>query len=266
MSEIIKRPLIIAHRGASAAAPENTLAAFRKALEIGAEGIEFDVQLAKDGVPVVFHDFGLERVGRKKGCVGDFSSRELQNLDVGSWFNSKYPTKAAEQFSAEKIPTLKQLLNLLDGYKRFIYIELKSKSAGNYELVKAVCELITDSKLFPFFVVKSFDLEMIRQMKTLLPEVRTAALFAPKIRAILQDKTKFFEKAVKYKADEISIHRSMATKSFVQKAGEKGFLTTIWTANNPVWVKRAADLSINAVITDCPAELLAKKREIFPVW
>ncbi len=69
------KPLIIAHRGASALAPENTLAAFQKAIEDGAEGIEFDVQLAKDGVPVVFHDFKLERIGRKKDRVADFTSR-----------------------------------------------------------------------------------------------------------------------------------------------------------------------------------------------
>ncbi len=88
-----KKPLIIAHRGASAIAPENTLAAFRRAIDDGAEGIEFDVRLTKDGVPVVLHDAQLNRVGRCEGRVIDFTSKQLQKLDVGSWFNEKKTEK-----------------------------------------------------------------------------------------------------------------------------------------------------------------------------
>lgn len=263
MSDIIKHPLIIAHRGASAIAPENTLAAFQKAIEDGAEGIEFDVQLAKDGVPIVFHDFKLERIGQKKGCVADFTSLELQNLDVGSWFNLKYPNKADHKFSDEVVPTLAQLLDFLNDYKGSIYVELKCDKAETSALVKAVCEIIYNSKLLPFIIVKSFDLEAIFQTKQLLPGVRTAALFAPKIRTILNYKKILLEKAERCLADELSIHLSLATRGFIQKASRDNFLITIWTINNVVWVKRAADLGINAIITNNPAKLLVKKQEIF---
>ncbi|CAN5220117.1 glycerophosphodiester phosphodiesterase [soil metagenome] len=263
MQKNSKKPLIIAHRGASEIAPENTLAAFQKALEDGAEGIEFDVQLAKDGVPIVFHDFRLERIGQKKGRVADFTSLELQNLDVGSWFNLKNPNKADHKFSEEVVPTLVQLLDFLNDYKGLIYVELKCKDEETSALVEAVCKTIRNSNLLPLIIVKSFNLEAIFQIKQLLPEVRTAALFAPKIRTILHYKRLLVEKAERYTADELSIHLSLATESFVQKAGRNKFLVTIWTANNVIWVKRAADLGINAIITNNPAKFLAKKQEIF---
>ena len=258
-----KKPLIVAHRGASALAPENTLAAFQKAIEDGAEGIEFDVQLAKDGVPIVFHDFSLERIGQKKGFVADYTSLELQNLDVGSWFNLKNPSKANCKFSDEAVPTLAQLLNFLKDYKGLIYIELKCDEAETFALVKAVCEIIRNSNLLPLMIVKSFNLDAIFQIKQLLPEVRTAALFAPKIRTILNYKKILLEKAERCSADELSIHRALATRSFVQKASRHRFLVTIWTVNNVVWVKRAADLGINAIITNNPAKLFVKKQDIF---
>ncbi len=257
------KPLIIAHRGASAAAPENTLAAFQKAIDDGAEGVEFDVRLAKDGVPVVFHDEKLQRIGQKEGYVSNYTSRELQNLDAGSWFNLKNPNKADDRFAAENIPTLAQLLEFLQDYQGSMYIELKCKNAETPALVKAVGETIGGSKLLSSIIVKSFNLDAVRQIKQMLPEVRTAALFAPKIRTILRDKNNLLEKAEKYLADELSIHCSLATESFIHKAEKLGFPVTIWTANNSVWVKRAVDLGINAIITNNPAKLLAKKREIF---
>jgi glycerophosphoryl diester phosphodiesterase len=97
----VKKPLIIAHRGASALAPENTLAAFRRAIADGAEGIEFDVRLAKDNVPVVIHDADLKRVGARNGSVGEYTSAELGKIDVGSWFNRQKPEKANERFAAK---------------------------------------------------------------------------------------------------------------------------------------------------------------------
>ncbi len=155
---IAENLLIIAHRGASAVAPENTLAAFQKAVKVGADGIEFDVQLAKDGVPVVFHDSELQRIGQKQGLVSGFTSKELQTLDVGSWFNLKNPNKANPKFSAETIPTLAHLLEFLNDYKGLIYIELKCRETETFALVEAVCKIIRQTNLLPNIVVKSFNL------------------------------------------------------------------------------------------------------------
>src|SRR6186713_716788 len=96
-------PLIIAHRGASALAPENTLAAFERAIEDRADGIEFDVRMAKDSVPIVFHDSTLQRMAQKKIRMSALTSTELQTLDIGAWFNSKHPKKAQEKFKGETV-------------------------------------------------------------------------------------------------------------------------------------------------------------------
>src|SRR6185295_1303429 len=97
-------PLIIGHRGASAVAPENTMAAFREAIAVGADGIEFDVRLASDGVPVVIHDSTLRRTGGLNQRVADLSSQELSKVDVGTWF--------APRFANEAAPSLTELFNL----------------------------------------------------------------------------------------------------------------------------------------------------------
>ena len=253
------KPLVIAHRGASALAPENTLAAFRRAITDGAEGLEFDVQLAKDGVPVVIHDSKLKRLGRCKGRVADYTSVELQNLDVGSWFNEKYPHRADGKFSAETVPTLAQLLEFLSGYKGLLYLEMKCKDSEADTLTTAVCETIRQTKLLPQIIVKSFNLEAVCQTRRRFPEVRTAALFAPKILTILHKKKRLLEKAQECEADEISIHFSLATRKFMQRTEKKEMLVTIWTADNSAWVKRAVALGINAIITNNPAHLLAER-------
>ncbi|CAN5636797.1 glycerophosphodiester phosphodiesterase [soil metagenome] len=255
--------LIIAHRGASAVAPENTLAAFQKAVEVGADGIEFDVQLAKDGVPVVFHDSELQRIGQKQGLVSGFTAKELQTLDIGSWFNLKNPNKANPKFSAETIPTLAHLLEFLNDNKGLIYIELKCREAETFALVEAVCKIIRQTNLLPNIVVKSFNLEAVCRMRRLLPEVRTAALFAPKIVTILHQKKQLLKKAEECDVNEISIHYSLATQNFIEKAKRKGFLTTIWTADSSAWVKRALDLGVYAIITNNPEKLLAQRQKIF---
>jgi glycerophosphoryl diester phosphodiesterase len=138
-------PLIIAHRGVSARAPENTLAAFQMAIDAGAEGLEFDVRLAKDGVPVVTHDHDLKRVGSRNERVAALTSDELGKIDVGSWFNHRYPKRAQPEFVNQTVPTLKQVLDLLADFGGLIYIELKPRQSDFHKLSEAVCNLIKGS-------------------------------------------------------------------------------------------------------------------------
>ncbi|MDQ3180314.1 MAG: glycerophosphodiester phosphodiesterase, partial [Acidobacteriota bacterium] len=95
------------------------------------------------------------------------------------------------------------------------------------------------------------------------PEVKTAALFAPKILTILRKEKRLVKIASELGADQISLHFSLCTRKLMEKAAKKNLAVTIWTADNPHWVKRALDLGINAIITNNPARLLAKKQEIF---
>lgn len=256
------KPLIIAHRGSSALAPENTFAAFQRAIEDAADGIEFDVRLTKDNVPVIFHDATLKRIAKINDRISDLTFKELEKIDVGSWFNRAFPKISDENFSAETVPTLERSMKFLDEYRGLIYVELKDGNSTINKLAEAVCCQIRQSRLLPNIIVKSFNLEALEIVNRLLPEVRTAALFKPKIQTIIRKKKLILGETKRYRADEISMHYSLATKKFINLAKEKHLPVTIWTADNPAWVKRAVNLRINAIITNNPARLLAERKKI----
>lgn len=262
MDENNSAPLIIAHRGSSATAPENTLAAFRQAIEDGADGLEFDVRLTRDGIPVVFHDATLKRIAKKNVRLLQITSNELQTIDAGSWFNEKNPAKANFDFVKERISTLKETLDFLSDYKGLLYIELKCQDAEMPLLVEAVAKIICQSKLFSKIIIKSFTLSALEQIRNLIPDISTAALFAPQIMAILRKQSNLIDKAQEYKSNELSLHFSLATQKLVEKAKLRGLQTIIWTADHPVWVKRAREIGIKAIITNNPARLLTKRHEI----
>ena len=256
------KPLIIAHRGASALAPENTLAAFQKAIEDGADGIEFDVRLAKDGVPVVFHDSTLRRMIKKEGRTSHFTSGELQTLDIGAWFNGKNPARASGKFSGETVPTLERLFAFLKGYRGRLYLEMKGSLTEISALAEVVAKIVRNTDFLSQTIVKSFKLEAVKKVKALLPEVYTAALFAPKILTLLRKQSHLIERAKDCRADELSLHYSLATEKLVRNARREGMPTTIWTADHPIWVRRAREIGVHAIITNNPARLLAKRQEI----
>ncbi|MGB7070063.1 MAG: glycerophosphodiester phosphodiesterase family protein [Pyrinomonadaceae bacterium] len=258
MSTIVTRPLIIGHRGASAVAPENTFTAFRQAVEVGADGIEFDVRLSKDGVPVVIHDRSLERTGRKFGLVADCTAAELGKLDVGSWFNATYPRLARDEYSRESVPTLMALLAQLRSFTGVIYIELKCDN-DIAKLSQEVCDVIRHSGLAPQIVVKSFTLGVIPYFKIYCPAVKTAALFAPKVMRYLRKEKHLVKIATEFGADRLSLHYSLVTGKLMKKVEKAGLPVTIWTADNPRWVTRAQELGIDSVITNEPARLLERR-------
>lgn len=262
MSDKNNLPLIIAHRGASALAPENTLAAFRKAIADGAEGIEFDVRLSKDGEAVVFHDADLKRIGGRDEKVSDFSFEDLRKIDAGSWFNGVFPRYADEKFSGETIPSLKEVLSLLSDFRGLIYIELKCRESEVEPLVRAVCKEIRASHLQPQIIIKSFRLQVIPEVRRQCENVTTAALFAPKIMTMLRKEKHLLKIAQEFRADQISLHYTLVSGKFMKKAEKRNFPVTVWTVDNPRFVKRAIDFGIRSVITNNPANLLEKRRQI----
>lgn len=257
-----QRPLsIIAHRGASAHAPENTRAAFRRAIADGADGIELDGRLSSDSIPVVVHDATLRRLAKIERRVADLTAEELSAVDVGSWFNRAFPQKFDEKFAAETVPTLAEFFDLLGDYAGVIYVELKGASRIE-PLVETIGDFVGKTNTRAQIVVKSFNLEAIKLVKQIAPHIRTAALFEPKILTVLRKKKRILEEAAGCDADEISLHRSLATKKFVRQARENNFSVVIWTADNPVWVSRAIDYGIGAIITNEPAKLLAERERV----
>jgi glycerophosphoryl diester phosphodiesterase len=256
------KPLIIAHRGSSALAPENTFAAFKQAIKDGADGIEFDVRLARDRVPVVIHDATLQRTAGFSGRVSSYSAQELGKIDVGSWFNKKHPSKAKKEYSAETVPALSDLLEIMRGNDGLIYLEMKCSKKSCDALVEAISAMIEDSDLLPRIIVKSFNLDALAKLRKRLPEAHIAVLFAPKFMHLIKPRNRLVTKALELQANEISLHYSLATPNAVREAEDYGFPVTIWTADHPAWVKRAENLGVHAIVTNNPARLLARKNEL----
>lgn len=251
-------PLIIAHRGDSFNAPENTLAAFRRAIDVGADGVEFDVQLASDGIPVVAHDFDLKRTAGRSERVTELTSKQLAKIDVGSWFNAKFPARAVAAYAHETVPTLKQVLKLYESTAGPIYIELKCDDSNYKPLATAVCELIRNSPMLPRMIVKSFKLAAIPTVRHHLPEVQTAALFEPSIITILRKRRYIIAMAREFGAHQISLHSSLATPKLTALAAEAQMPVTIWTTDDPKWVIRCQRRSIGALITNDPSKMMGK--------
>ena len=255
-------PLIIAHRGASKHAPENTFAAVKRAVDSGADGIELDVRLAKDGVAMVFHDSSLKRIAGREGKIADYTSTELGSIDAGSWFNRYSPKLAKPEYKNESVPTLAETIAFLKDFQGLIYIELKCKEADTEQLAKAVTDVICKSKLLSQIVVKCFKLSAIPHVKKFCPSVRTAALFAPKIKNILRKDKHVLKLAEEAGADEISLHYTLATRKLVKKAAKRNLNVIIWTGDNPRWIRRGIRLGLAAIITNDPARLLERRREV----
>jgi glycerophosphoryl diester phosphodiesterase len=247
-------PLIIGHRGACAHAPENTHASFELAFIWKADGIEFDVRLARDGVPVVIHDPTLLRTVQLERMVDEFDSTTLTKFYAGEWFNVKNPDRAIEGFEWETIPTLAEVFEKYG--EHHLYVEMKCEGpARRAELARAVVKLIREHKLGERLVVKSFEHDALVEVKRLAPEIRTAALFGRSWPRPFIPAAKIIAAAEACGANEISLHRSLLRKATVEEAHRRGFEVVVWTVNSPFWLRRAAAMSLRAVITDDPNQL-----------
>jgi glycerophosphoryl diester phosphodiesterase len=255
-------PLIIGHRGAAAVAPENTLISFERALTDGADGIEFDVRLAGDEVPVVIHDSTLRRTALRKGSIASLSSSELVKTDVGSWFNQRRPRLARAPYTLARIPTLAQVFEALQERSAILYVEMKCGLKDRTALAREVVKLIDDYALKHLVIVESFDLASITEVKRLNSQIRTAALFDRKLSRPAPSARSLIERADKCGAEEIALHRSLATRRRVEAITQRGLETVVWTADNPLWVERAIKFGIGAIITNNPARLAARRAEI----
>ena len=250
-------PFIIGHRGASGYAPENTHAAFTQAFDDGADGLEFDVRLARDGVPVVIHDATLDRTGLTSGEVESLDSAVLMECRVGQWFNQRRYHRTLSRFADERIPTLAQM------FARYgsdvLYAEMKCEDASRRaDLARAVVEMAFLYSVADRVVVKSFALDSLREVKRLAPEIRTAALFGRSWPRPFVTGSKILAEAEACGADEISLHHSLLRVATVEEAQRRGFEVLTWTVNTPAWMRRARALKLRAVFTDYPSRLRAE--------
>ena len=252
--------LIIGHRGASAVAPENTMAAFREALAVGADGIEFDVRLTRDGVPVVIHDSTLRRTGGLPHRVADLTWAEISKIDVGSWFAQKkvFPPGT---FASETVPSLAELFTLFQSNNSTLYLEMKCDSpAEQRPLAEACVRAIGEHSLKERVIVECFQLPALKILREIDPDIKTVALFEPTFTnpSVLSDQ-RIINQALDAGAAALALHHRLARPSLVQKAKAAGLHVAVWTVDDPAWIERARAIGIDALITNDPAAMLGRR-------
>src|SRR5699024_10474977 len=155
---------IIAHRGASAYTPENTIAAFQKALEQNVDGVELDVRLSKDGIPVISHDASIARTSNGKGYIHNMTVNQLKKFDFGSHFNTPYKN--------ETIPTLEEVLKIFKHSNITIHLELKNGPIIPLDLEEKVVELCTKYNVEENTVYSSFDHVSLKRLVKISPRAK----------------------------------------------------------------------------------------------
>ncbi|HKS29566.1 MAG TPA: glycerophosphodiester phosphodiesterase family protein [Pyrinomonadaceae bacterium] len=247
-----RRPLIIGHRGAARVTPENTIISFKRAMADGADGIEFDVRLARDRVPVCIHDSSLRRTALREGLIASLSSTELVNVDAGTWFNRRFPALASEEYTQATIPTLSEVFELFRDTDALLYVEMKCEVSEAGAIASEVAKLIREHEMTERAVVESFTLEAIIEIKRRAPEIRTAALFEPKLMPP-PSLSRMMRLAAECRANELALHHLLARRRVIEEATRRGMKTVVWTVDNPRWLARASRFGIHAVITNHPA-------------
>lgn len=234
-----KKVEIWAHRGASGwdkqYAPENTMPAFRKAVEMGADGIELDVQFTKDGEIVICHDETIDRTSDGKGAVRAYTLRELKRFN----FCSVHP-----EFGFVEIPTLREFLDFMKEEKFQLNIELKTSNYDYPGLEEATVDMIRTYNMNDRVIYSSFSYSSLRKLRHIDNKANIAILCSTNF-VLLEDIKEL---------EAVAIHpwEQLITKENVQKWHDWGVKINIWTVDNIRRIEDLSNMGVDAIITDCP--------------
>ncbi len=237
------RPLVIAHRGASHAAPQNTLAAFRVARDMGADGVELDVHLSADRVPVVIHNATVEATTNGSGAVREMTLAELQSLDAGAYF--------APAFSREPIPTLEEVLDAV-GQDLLVNIEFKDNSLRGCGLESAVAALLWRVDMVNRVWFSSFNPFSLRRARAVIPEVPCGLLYSDDVPFYLRGR--WFAPLTPHEA--LHPDHANVTEDLIRRAHRRGLRVATWTLDDPTRARELATWSVDAVISNEPDQML----------
>lgn len=227
----------VAHRGSSGSYPENTRLAFEKAIEAGADMIEMDCQLSKDGHVVVFHDERLDRTAKVKGYVKGKTLKQLKKLDAGAWFK--------RSFKGEKILTLEEVLEIVAG-KVELNLDIKAVPKGPLGIEIKILFILSHYDYLERTILSSFDYHSLRRVRELAPDIRIGALYGTGI------KDNPFQVAREVNASSLHVQRELATPHFLEQAAQLGLKSFVWTVNEVKEMEKFLALGVNGLISDFP--------------
>lgn len=237
-------PLVVAHRGASSLAPENTLAAVHKGLELEVDLIEIDVHRSLDGELVVIHDETVDRTTSGKGRVKNLTLSELKKLDAGRWFKLS--------FWGERIPTLREVLEATKD-KTILLIELKGErtEARTVDLVR---ELGMENQV----IIQSFDFQQIQKVKQRAPEIPTMWLVRePDHSAEPKRAANWMANIAEYVgASGIGVRHNWHTPELMDTARERDLAVFVWTVDDKAALQHFIEAGVHGIITNRPQDLI----------
>lgn len=235
--------MVIAHRGYSGEAPENTLAAFKKAIEAGCDMLEFDIHFSKDRQIVVIHDETLERTVNAQGRVSDHTLADLKKFDAGFWFSP--------DFKGERIPTLQEVLNLAKG-KILVNIEIKSPSHGYYsvtELAEQALKEVKKAEMLKEVIFSSFNPAALEKILEIEPRAYVAILF--------HRDWNFVQEITRGKSFEVlNLRKDFLTPEKIARIKGLGFMVNVYTVNEEAELRKFVEWGVNGIITNYPGRLL----------
>lgn len=232
-------PLVIAHRTTMGHAPENTLAGIHRALDMGCDGVEIDVRLCADGVPVLIHDDQLDRTTNAIGRIADMTLAELQDVDAGN---------------GERIPTLSEALQLVDGRILFV-VELKVTPGDDVAaLSDAVLAEIERADALPWSWLWSFDSETVIELANRAPEGRRIA------HLCISPTPDIWRIAAEHRLDGISMHGSGLTAENVAACQAHDMATFVWTVNEPSDIQQCIESGATGIVSDYPERIQSALR------
>jgi glycerophosphoryl diester phosphodiesterase len=230
---------IIAHRGYSAIAPENTIAAFSAAIEQGANSIEFDVQLSSDGIPVIIHDITLNRTTNGTGNVKDKTLEQLKQLDAGAWFHPK--------FTGEKIPTLRETLNAIKNLPMFAYVEVKDSQNWTDTDVDNFAQILIQTGWENKCIVLCFKEKLLEQVRERSPKI--------KLGYLVNSESTYTEKLPKAAADVNAVmmseyHVLLKNPSLIETTRNQGLDVGVWTVDSQEDLQKLVNLGVVRIATN----------------
>ncbi|SIS36996.1 glycerophosphodiester phosphodiesterase [Salimicrobium flavidum] len=228
---------ILAHRGASKYTPENTMPAFHLAYRMQADGIETDVQLTKDEIPVLIHDENVRRTTDGTGFVQDYTFEQLRMLDAGGWFS--------KEFEGLRIPSLEELLEWIRDYPLFLHLELKTDVISYNNIEQIVYDLLSKYEVLDRTCISSFNEGSIINMKAINPSVETAYLTSTKMR-------KLFTYLNSLPADDVHVKHTILGRRLVYQCRKNKVPLRVYTVNKPSLLRKCFRFEIAGVFTDVP--------------
>jgi glycerophosphoryl diester phosphodiesterase len=242
--DIMHHPQIFAHRGARAAAPENTLPAFQKALDMNVAGIELDIHCSKDGQLVVIHDFTVNKTTNGTGRVSNFTAAELAHLDARSHLSTA--------FAGVGVPTLEQVFDLV-GNRCRVNVEIKSEDPTGGNQVEPLVTMIQKRKLYDQVIVSSFNPITLIKMRWTDPKIQLGLLYAEELSPHLRQA--WFTPIMQPEA--LHPYYPLIDEKLIAWARSKRCAVNTWTVNDVGAAKRLADLGVDVIMSDVPDVIMA---------